>query len=65
MPFIQVNEYYINLDFIECIRVLPTEYVVYFSSRDGKINTTSVSKSGPAGEKFIQALMQATTILGG
>jgi hypothetical protein len=65
MPFIQANEYYINLDYIECIRVLPTEYVVYFSSRDGKANTTSISRSGAGGEKFIQALMQATTILGG
>ena len=60
MPFIHVNEYYINLAHIYYVHDTEKGYLVYFGA--GKV--TTVDKSSPAGESFIHAIRASTNILG-
>lgn len=64
MPFIHINEYYINLDHISFIQETATEYVVHFGTPTGASHSTSVSKSGAAGHRLMQAMLGATKVYG-
>lgn len=63
MPFIHVNEYYINLDHIYYVHDLEHEYMIHFTG--GETRCVSVSKSSREGEQFMQAFLAATKVFDG
>jgi hypothetical protein len=55
MPFIHVNDYFINFDHIQYVEETGNDYIVHFG--DGK--QTTVTKSSPAGKNLMQAILTA------
>ena len=55
MPFIHVNEFFINDDHIQYVEERGNEYIVHFG--DGK--QTAVQKSSPAGRNLMGAISAA------
>ena len=55
MPFIHVNEYFINVDHIQYVEETGSEYIVHF----GEGKQSAVQKSSPAGRNLMGAISAA------
>jgi hypothetical protein len=56
MPFIHVNDFYINVDHISHIEKTPTEIKIYFGSSKGVPCCTAVPVDSEVATRLLQSL---------
>ena len=63
--FIHINNYYINVDHIYCVKENEKEHTVYFAMGGGDVMTIVVPRSEDKPSPVMQALQDAAKIIGG